>query len=306
MTLDSTLAGIEQTPVDENELKTFTNERQHFTVAFNLFREAASYVCLLASTTVGYKPTWNVGQAVLGGHLVRVFKLMCFVMEESIERRAELLSILTRLLAEGVINIRFLLQNFSKELIDSYLACSLQHEKELADLIRLNIQDRGGDEFPIEARMLGSIQRTFDNSQISADSLPPKKIRNWGDKNIFEKAKAVDLAEAYGAVFGGPSRNVHGGWHDLLQHHLDCESPGEFKPRMEFTRPRPQTVYSLTHLITLTLIEYADFLQHPSIQPVHERLNDLVNRNLRASDLHEAYLVAKGANLSGTGYIPRP
>lgn len=294
MTLDSTLRSIERTSIEEGVLKAFVNEGQHFAVAFDLFRESASYVCLLASTTVGYKPTWNTGQAVLGGHLVRMFKLMRFVMEESIERRAELLSILIRLLAEAVINLRFLVRNFSRELIDSYLAFSLQHEKELADLIRSNIRDRDGLPLPIEARMLRSIQRTFDNSQFSEESLPSKKIRNWGDKNLFEKAKLVDLADAYSAVFGGPSRNVHGGWQDLLQHHVDCESPGEFKARLEFTRPRPQAVYSLTHLITETLIEYADFLGHPSVHPVLERLHDLIGRNQRASDLHEAYLVASG------------
>lgn len=293
MSIDSALASIEQTTVEERMLKELSNEWGHFTIAFNLFREAASYLCILANTTVGYKPTWNVGQAVLGGNLVRMFKLMCFVMEESIERRAELLWILARLLGEGAINLRFLIRNFSEELINSYVVYSLQHEKKLADLIRTNIQQRDGMELPIEVRMLRSIERTFRNSAITEDSLPSRTIRNWGSKNLFEKAKSVDLENAYDAVFGGPSRNVHGGWQDLLQHHLDCDSPGEFHPRLGFTRPRPQLVYSLTNLIAETLIEYGEFLQHPSMRPVLDRLHGLVARNELASQLHEAYLVTK-------------
>lgn len=293
MSLAATLAKIELTPVNEHELRSFTTEAEHFTVAFDLFRETTSYVCVLASVTVGDKPTWSVGQAVLGGHLIRMFKLMRFVMEESIEHRAELLWVLQRLLAECVINLRYLIRHYSQDVLGSYLSYSLQHEKELADLIRSNIQERHGVELPIESRMLDSISRTFHNSLLTPDSLPKKKIRNWGKKNLYEKAKAVNLGNAYIAIFGGPSRNVHGGWQDILQHHVDCEAPGVFKPRLEFTRPRPQAIYSLTCLISETLTEYARFLAHPSFEPLLQRLSDLIDRNQLASDEHENYLIAK-------------
>jgi hypothetical protein len=64
-----------------------------------------------------------------------------------------------------------------------------------------------------------------------------------------------------------------------------------FKARLDFTRPRPQAVYSLTHLITQTLIEYARFLGHPAVEPVLGRLDNLDHRNQVASDLHERFLV---------------
>ena len=111
MSLESTLAAIEKTRVDGTELASFTRESQQFGVAFNLFRETASYVCVLANITVGPTQAWSVEQAVLGGHLVRMFKLMRFAMEESIEHREEMLSVLIRLLAECVINLRFLIRN---------------------------------------------------------------------------------------------------------------------------------------------------------------------------------------------------
>jgi hypothetical protein len=296
MSLESTLATIEKTRVDASELSSFTRENQHFGVAFNLFREAASYVCVLANVTVGPTQAWNVEQAVLGGHLVRMFKLMRFAMEESIEQREEMLSVLVRLLAECVINLRFLIRNSSPDLIRSYLAYSLQHEKELATLVRSNIDARAGDALPIEKRMLRSIARTFESSLLKEDELPAKKIRNWGEKNLFEKAKEVGLAEAYLAIFGGPSRNVHGGWQDLLHYHLECEAPGVFRPRLEFRQPRPQAIYSLTHIITETLIAYVELLGHPSLRPMLDALTDLGERNQVASDTHEEYLVAKTAD----------
>lgn len=296
MSLESTLAAIEKTRVDGSELASFTRESQHYGVAFNLFREAASYVCVLANITVGHTQSWNVEQAVLGGHLVRMFKLMRFAMEESIEHREEMLSVLIRLLAECAINLRFLIRNSSPELVRSYLAYSLQHEKELAALIRSNVGARAGEALPIEERMLRSITRTFENSLLAEEDLPLKKIRNWGDKNLLEKAKDVGLGEAYLAIFGGPSRNVHGGWQDLLHYHLECESPGVFRPRLEFRQPRPQAIYSLTHLIAGTLMRYVELLDHPSLAPVFDALSDVDERNHDASQAHEEYLVATTAS----------
>jgi hypothetical protein len=292
VSLDTTLDAVEVTAVEDAKVAKFQAEAPHFDLAFNLFRECTAYVCILSSTTVGKKQSWSVGQAVLGGHLVRSYKLMCFVLEEAIKDRAELFSILTRLLAEGAINLRFLIRKFSDELVDSFLSYSLQHEKDLAELIRRNIEERGS-ELPIEKRMLSSIAKSFRNSLKTEASLPEKKIRNWGEKNLFEKAKAVDLAHAYSAVFGGPSRNVHGGWQDMIQHHLKCVSPGEFEPRVEFTRARPQAVYALCSLVTETLSEYVKFLSHEALAPLALRLEDLQLRNGRASELHEKYLVRR-------------
>lgn len=293
MSLASTLSEVQVHEVDEQTVRAYEHEGPHYSEAFNLFKEAAAYVCILASTTVGPSPDWDVRQAVLGGHLVRMFKLMRFVLEESIEKRAEMLAILVRLLAECVINLRYLIQNDNPDLIDSFVAYSLQHERDLANRIRENIRENGGEELPIERRMLKSIEKTFLNSGIPESELPKKKVHNWGDKNLYEKAKDVLLGEAYLAIFGGPSRNVHGGWHDLLQHHLECVAPEQFKANLEFTRPRPQPIYALTGLIAETLSGYTELLGHPEVTPLFARLSDLHRRNRMASNLHEEYLVRR-------------
>lgn len=290
----STLAEIDVVQVDEATTQQWAHEGEHFSLAFDLFKETASYVCVLASVGVGDKQHWSIRQAVLGGHLVRMFKLMRFVMEETMHDRAELFVVLTRLLAECVINLRYLIQENSGELVDSYLAHSLQHERRLAEVIRKNIEARGNSELPIERRMLNSIDRTFKKSGIEESALP-KKVDHWGGKNLFAKAKTVGLQDAYLAIFGGPSRNVHGGWQDLLQFHLKCDEPGLFSANLKFTAPRPQPLYSFTHLISETLISYAELLNHPDLTPIFMRVNDVHRRNLIASDLHEEFLVKRQA-----------
>lgn len=289
MTIESILADVAETSINEAEIRAFSSEGQHYGVAFDLFREAAGCVCILANVLDGERRGWGVSQAVLGGHLVRMFQLMRFVMEESIEHRDELMSVLIRLLSECVINLRFLIQEYSEELTESYLASSLQHERELAELVRKNVRERGSS-LPIEDRMLTSIDRTFANSCFPESKLPAKKIRNWGNKNLFEKAQAIGLDAAYIAIFGGPSRNVHGGWQDLLQYHLECVSPGLFRPKLEFSRPRPQAVYALTHLISETLLWYVDLLDNPEVKPVEMRLQEIISKNHMATGLHEAFL----------------
>jgi hypothetical protein len=139
--------------------------------------------------------------------------------------------------------------------------------------------------------MLHSIERTFANSQVQIDSLPAKRIRDWGGKNLFQKAEAVGLENAYFAIFGGPSRNVHGGWRDLLEHHLHCEAPGEFTPQLEFSRiRRPQPLFATAFIIVPGLVEYIDHLGAPELKALRTRLEDLAERIRRADDCHERSL----------------
>ena len=143
---------------------------------------------------------------------------------------------------------------------------------------------------PVERRMLESIERAFTNSLVIPEDLPSKRIRNWGSTNQFEKADAVGLGTAYLGIFSGPSRMVHGGWQDLLSHHLNVEAPGQFTARLDFTPPQAQVIYALSHLWLEGLQQYVAHLDHPDLSGVHQRLRDLSERNSRASSLHEDFL----------------
>jgi hypothetical protein len=286
------LKDIDQILVKVDELNLITREREHFAIAFDLLRECGQYSQVLSLVSTD-GPTWNIVQAVYGGHLVRAYKLLNAILDMCIKNRSEIITILIRAEFECIVNLRYLMKNYSPELIDSYIKHSFQQEKDLIELMRSKIELRGGVEIPIEARMTSSIQRALDNSCISMDDMPAKKIRNWGDVNIFEKAKSVDLRDAYGAIFGGLSRNVHGEWYDLLQHHLEPISPGEFKPDLEFTPITPQPLYALTYLLSDTFLMYCNHLGHPEFLPLIDRLEKLIESNDIANGAHENFLIRK-------------
>jgi hypothetical protein len=54
--------------------------------------ESASYVCIAANTT-GKEPSWDRDQACVGGHMVRLYKLLDSLLDQSVKRRQEISSL---------------------------------------------------------------------------------------------------------------------------------------------------------------------------------------------------------------------
>lgn len=290
------LTEIRRTPVDVNEVRGFTRERQHTRLAFDLLRETSIWTIVLGSAFAGEIRHWNLPEAVFGGHLLRLGKLLRAFLEQSKEDRGEIAWASTRLIAECVINFRYLLlTRANSDIVTTYVHQSLQHERELRATIEENIRQRNGTVLPIEERMLRSIERTFRDSGVDPKNLPAKKIQNWGDKTLRQKAVALDLENAYRIVIAAASRNVHGSWHDLLQHHLEVLAPLQFQPKFEDARVRPQIFQALATLIIPGLIEYIEYLGTAEAERFTSRLRELEQRVATANRLHEEYLCARQA-----------
>ncbi|MDO8502748.1 MAG: DUF5677 domain-containing protein [Gemmatimonadaceae bacterium] len=292
---DLPVSEIPRVPVDAEAVRGFTREREHFHVAFNLLREVVQWAVLLGSAVTGTVRDWTLEEAVFGGQFVRLSKLLRAFLEQAKDNRAELAWVSSRLITECVVNVSYLLANRSEDLLKSYLHQSLQHERDLLKTIRTNIKGRSGQELPIETRMIRSIERTFRNSEIRLDDLPDKKVHHWGGKTLRQKAEALGMLTVYQTAIAGSSRNVHGSWYDLLQHHLEVVPPGRFRPRFEETRVRPQLLYALA---VLTLEAYDGYIQHlgtSKTEGLHKRIVELDERVRLANDLHEQFLVERGS-----------
>ena len=291
------LDDIEPVPIDLTRLAKFTTEEDFTGLGVDLLVEVGSYACVASCLLPGDTECWNRDQAIVGGNVVRLYKLISAVLDQTCKRRRETSFIFTRLAFEVIVNLKFLIKNASTELFESYIRYSLRHERKLHDRIQENIASRDGEVLPIETRMLNSIERTATKSEISIQDVSTSEPKNWGNKNIFERAKDVELDEIYLAAMGGGSHSVHGNWMDLLEYHLE-DKEGGFGPNLEWRTPRPQVLYTMARLAAEAIADYVMFLKDENILDYSScdkfvgRLTDVICRTAKTDETHEAFLTS--------------
>lgn len=278
---------VETVAVDREKLLASHNESIFLGKSVDLMKEIGSYVCILGH--IHPPEGWSRDQAILGGHLIRLFKLIHGLLDQTCQRRREAAMVFCRLTAETVINIMFLSRFSSADIFSSYIAYSMKHEKKLYEKIKANIAQRKS-ELPIETRMLVSIERKSVISGMRIEEMSSNKPQNWGGKNLYEKAEAVGLSDAYLGIIGGPSHSIHGNWMDLLEYHL-VEKDGKFTPKGDWKEPRPQVLLSLSKLVLEALVDYLGFIGHIELRnSVLKYLTDAWERVREVDELHENYL----------------
>lgn len=290
MTVSSNPPAVKRVEVDPSAVHAFKSEHEYIGLSVELLIEAGSYVCVAGNIAPPAGKAWNRHEAVLVGHLVRLYKLISALLDQTCQHRRETSFIFARLAFECIVNLMFIIKNDRPEIVQSYVEHSLRHEKRLRDRIRANIAARGGEILPIEKRMLASIERSAKESGVNLDRIDPPK--NWAGKNLFEKAQDVGLDEAYLGAFAGPSHSVHGNWQDLLEYHLEAED-GCFSSDFEWHPPRPQLLTAVAHLAVITLREFFSEIIGPAGNAVAEKLPDLHERIQRLVHLHEEFLASR-------------
>lgn len=260
-------------------------------MSIDLLIEVGSFVCAAANLYPADRRKWNRDEAILGGHLVRLYKLISAMLDQTTQLRRETTHIFARLAFECIINLRYLVKHASRELFDSYVQYSLKHEDKLRATILKNIRTRGGTKLQIENRMLHSIAKSFNISGVAADNMTHAGPKNWGNRNIYERADDLGLADMYLAAFGGGSHSIHGNWQDLLEFHLvtdhdDCT----FKSNIDWHPPRPEILNALSVHATQAIVDYVIWVDPKSSDRIVKALKDLQDRISLLDELHERYL----------------
>ena len=286
---NNVIPDIKRVPINEKEIRQFRREKDFIGLSIDLLIEVGSFVCVAANLYPSGK-TWNRDEAILGGHFVRLYKLISAILDQTCQYRREIIMIHTRLAFECIINLRYIINHASKELFDSYVKYSLQHEKKLKDLIERNINDRSGDPMAVEKRMLDSINRMFKFSNIKPDEISSaKKMKNWGNKNIYEKAEALRMEQVYLAAIGGGSHSVHGNWSELLEFHLIAKDPNCFEANLEWHPPRPQILNAVSLHCCFAIYDYLQWLGE-DLTTLMNTMRDLEKRIRSLDSLHEEFL----------------
>ena len=233
---------IKRTEVDETSVRDFKKEDQHVAISLELAKETALHVLLFAEVLPGDHGAWNRNGSILCGHMVRLGKLMTGMLSEVAENRQELAGLYIRLIAECIVNLRYLIKKDSSETYDSYVLFSLRYEKALLERIDMNIAERGDEEWGIEKRMRRSIMASFHAVNIDPNNVDSSDRSNWGGDSIHARCKEVGLQPIYLSLFSGSSHLIHGNWEDLYHAHLIQRADGLFLPNTNWERPCPQPI----------------------------------------------------------------
>jgi hypothetical protein len=156
-----------------------------------------------------------------------------------------------------------------------------------------NIEARGGIRLPIEDRMLSSISAAVTRSGFSITDLSPDEPKSWGERSLYQRAKAVGFEVIYLAAFGGGSQNVHGNWMDLLEYHLEEDGDG-FVPALEWHKPRPQVGLTIAQMTTDVVMRFSRLVEaFEDIHGLDDRLENLAKRINRANVAHEQFVTSR-------------
>jgi len=285
---------INKVAVQEEEIKKFTSEKDFLCLSIDVLIEVGSFVCVAANLYPLDRKEWNRDEAILGGHLVRLYKLISATLDQATQLRRETTYIFARLAFECIINLRYLIKHASPGLFSSYVKYSLKHEKKLRTRILEIIKERDGKKLAIETRILDSIDISFKVSGVTSEDVP-QHLKNWGDKNIYQKAVDLGLADVYLAAFGGGSHSVHGNWQDLLEFHLITNHDTcTFNSNTDWHFPKAQVLNALSLHVTYAIIDYLIWLNREEFpEKMVSTLGELRDRIFLLDKLHESFLSTK-------------
>src|SRR5437899_902734 len=126
------LDAIKAADVGHERLHSFESEEDFNGLSVELLIEVGSYICVAANLYPRTARRWHRNESVLGGHVVRLYKLISALLDQICQHRREITFIIARLAFECIVNLRYLVK-FADDagVCDSYVAYSLRQEKRL-------------------------------------------------------------------------------------------------------------------------------------------------------------------------------
>jgi hypothetical protein len=261
-------------------------------IAFELYKEAARVV-VFSAHLLDDKAAANGGfarnQAICAGLMVKISKFMLGVIQLSTgDDRGEIVLALNRIILESAINLEFLVRNKDDKYFDQFVDFSLGPEREIYDQIQANITARDGDVWPIEKRLLDSINYTCAASGTTIEKVQ-RKHKDWGE-NVRERLKALGKESLYATVYRMPSHAVHGTWPDLFNRHLTYDEKTKlFEPDTKWTRVGARLLAPIAVLVLEAVDPYLEKFFPPSAEQdmLRERIADLHDRLREADEADE-------------------
>jgi uncharacterized protein DUF5677 len=253
--------------IDKETLRTADDVALFYDYAIDLSVEFAANAAFLARSPGGPRSLRDEG--VLRGLVVRNVKLLDRLVSETTERHGEMQSLLSRLLLEASVNLKYLLNSEDRTqiFVEDGMLTPLRRKEEIEN----RIAERGGIVRTIEERQLRAIGDEFALAEFDPASKPRKLVPM--DQRIEDAFDgSVPLVYDFGYRTG--SSFIHGGWKDLISGHI-YNSP-EFEAALEWKEPDPQVLLSALMLQAPALAAYAAHIGHPELRHTFESMIERV------------------------------
>jgi hypothetical protein len=286
--------------VDQDALTTATDEEPFDRASFEVLNELLQSVTVVAGlhrvTADGEPRAMERNEAILAGLIVRCMKLQHGVLSVCNPQRMELLIFYQRGITESAVNLAYLLEHGSAEIFDEFVRNSLRVDKGLYDEILQNIKERGGQELPIETRMLAGIKRSFKRGEIEIESVKADDRGAWSPKGMYGRFEAVGYGPLYRPFFQAQSHSIHGSWHDLFTYHLEEIADEGFVPDLAFSAVRPIPLLSAAEILAEAAVRYLRDVvpENEECEVLEDRIWICHAKAREIGSMHERFLQHQG------------
>jgi hypothetical protein len=204
----------------------------------------------------------------------------------------EVIMSLNRSIMESATNLRFLVMKNEDRFFDQFVSFSLSPERELYDVIQKTIAERNGQAWPIEERMLQSVDNLCTVSGVTIDEVPAK-VGDWGG-GLRNRLNALGEGDMYVGQQRLSSHAVHGTWVDLVMRHL-TKVEGGFQPDPTWSPVDSRLMLPVCVLVLHAAHSYIDgfFPDEAELEPLYERIRDLDNRIRAVDKAHEEWFSSR-------------
>jgi hypothetical protein len=268
------------------------SEEPFLNAALELSRETACYLSFLAAVRKGEALTLPRNQAIAAGHLVRLARLMRFiVLAVTRGNDGDQQLALARQIIDSAATVAYLLEDETEHIarFNAYVLDSLIAEREFNIDVQKQIAKRGGERLPIEDRITQSMANTLSAAGVdSLTDVPSRKRNSWPTAETRVKL----LGEVAYSLYRVSSGAIHGTFAHIEKNYWQVSEDGI---RLDWTPAqwRPQALLSPSIVCLDAMAAYLQTYDKNTLYIVGRGMMRLEERLREVDHLHEEYLQRK-------------
>lgn len=222
--------------------------------------------------------TYKLEDAVIIGHLIRIFKLYEQLVYFISTNQGEISSIFLRPIFEAFVHMKYLIIK-GEDSIKSFIKCS--YKSAIQNYKHIKKQENDRELISIEKRIIDKIENRIERVNLTIEELSENK--NWkldgkSFKNLIDflhknDNNNFDWSNTYSFVFGSSSAFVHGSWYDIeLNQLVYNKEKGRYSPKYDYRDVDPRYILSPS---LIPLYACKDFLKWRRSDPDNVIINIL-------------------------------